>query len=50
MARLQLQKINGQWWLVSKSSGKVLANNTEKTQMLLRYLGSNEGEFMLEVA
>lgn len=49
MARLQLQKINGQWWLVSKSSGKVLARNTHQTQKMLKYLASNEGDFILEV-
>lgn len=50
MARLRLEKINGEWYLISKTTGKVLANSTEKTQQALHYIATTAGsEFTLEV-
>lgn len=50
MARLLLEKINGQWWLTNKASGKILAKTTEETKQALRYITSDNGRFTLEVA
>ena len=50
MARLQLEKINGQWYLVNKVSGRILANTTEETQKILRFITLKGGsQFTLEV-
>ena len=50
MARLRLEKINGQWYLINRVSGRVLAKTTEETQKVLRYIGTtNRSQFTLEV-
>ena len=50
MAKLRLEKINGQWYLINKVSGKILANTTEETQSALRYIASKDrSQFTLEV-
>lgn len=50
MARLRLEKINGQWYLINKTSGIVLAKTTEETQKALRYIGTTNGsQFTLEI-
>lgn len=50
MARLRLEKINGQWYLINKVSGKILAETTEETQKALRHIALTSGsQFTLEV-
>jgi hypothetical protein len=50
MARLRLEKINGQWYLINRDSGKILARTTEETQSTLRYIALKGGsQFTLEV-
>ena len=50
MARLRLEKINGQWWLTNKDSGNILARTTEETQSTLRYIAlKGSCQFTLEV-
>jgi hypothetical protein len=50
MARLRLEKINGQWYLINKVSGKILARTTEETQKALRHIALTGGsQFTLEV-
>lgn len=50
MARLRLEKVNGQWYLINKVSGKILAETTEETQRVLRHIALTDGsQFTLEV-
>lgn len=50
MARLRLEKINGQWYLINKVSGKILTRTTEETQKILRFITLKGGsQFTLEV-
>lgn len=50
MARLRLEKINGQWYLINKVSGNILARTTEETQKALRHIALTGGsQFTLEV-
>ena len=50
MARLRLEKVNGQWYLINKVSGKILAETTEETQRVLRYIAlKGNSQFTLEV-
>lgn len=50
MARLRLEKVNGQWYLHNVTSGKLLTNTTKETQTLLRAIALKGGtEFTLEV-
>ena len=50
MARLRLEKVNGQWYLINKVSGKILAETTEETQKILRHIALTGGsQFTLEV-
>ena len=50
MAKLRLVKYLGQWELHNVESGRILTNNTEETQMLLREMALKGGtEFTLQV-
>jgi hypothetical protein len=50
MAKLRLEKVNGQWYLINKTSGKILAETTEETQRALRHIALTGGsQFTLEV-
>lgn len=50
MARLRLEKINRQWYLINKASGKIIGTTTEETQMILRQMANTDSlEFTLEV-
>lgn len=50
MAKLRLEKVGGQWYLINKTSGKILASTTKETQKALRYIALTGGsQFTLEV-
>ena len=50
MTRLRLEKYLGQWWLINKDSGNILARTTEETQSTLRYIAlKGDSQFTLEV-
>lgn len=50
MAKLRLEKVDGQWYLINKTSGKILAKTTEETQKALRHIALTGGsQFTLEV-